>query len=244
MADNDPPRGGGVKLPVVGQTSRRTLIIGGATVAVIVGVAYLYRARRRSSGTVVAADPATGTATGGAYVNPAPSRTLDPTQGEEGLITTDDEWVNAVAPMLISADWDAQFVYLTLGKYLAGEELSSDEAALVRAAWGMKGKPPSGRGIVLANSGGGSPGNNPPPPPPPADNPPPPPPPPAETIYTFKSGDTLGRVAALYGMTARQLYDFGTNAASLEQYAQWHGKSSFWPEAIVYPGYNIGVPVK
>lgn len=243
MADNDAPKTSGtVKLPVIGTASRRAVIWGAAAVVVIVGVAYVYRARRKSSGQLVVADPTTGTATGGGYVNPAPSRTLDPTVDNPDLITTDDEWVNAVAPMLISADWDAQFVYLTLGKYLAGEPLTPDEAALVRAAWGMKGKPPSQREIVMVTGGGGSPGGTqtppPPPPPPPADTPP------AETIYTFKSGDTLSRVAALYGMTAMQLYNFGTNAASLEQYATEKGTAPFWPRAIVYPGYQIGVPVR
>lgn len=232
---------GTVKVPGIGPTSKRTIYYGAAAVAVIVVGAYLYKARK-SSGTVVATDPATGTATGGAYVNPAPSRTVDATIGDPGLITTDDQWSNAVAPMLISADWDAQYVYLTLGKYLAGVELTSDEAALIRAAWGMKGHPPSNRGILLATSTS-TPGNT--TTPPPASTPPPPastPATPSETIYTFRSGDSLSRVAALYGMSARQLYDFGTNAASLEQYAHEHGVPSFWPTAPIWPGYQIGVP--
>jgi LysM repeat protein len=66
---------------------------------------------------------------------------------------------------------------------------------------------------------------------------------PAEEIYTFRSGDTLAGVASRYGLSQQQLYNFGTNAASLEQYAQWHGLSSSGGGAKVYAGYNIGVPV-
>jgi hypothetical protein len=223
-----------VKVPVLGPTPKRTLYLGGAAVAVIVVAAYIYRARR-SSGTVVATDPATGTATGGGYVNPAPSRTLDPTVDNPDLIQTDADWSAAVAPMLISADWDAQYVYLTLGAYLAGEQLDTNQAALIRAAWGMKGRPPSNREIVMGSTGpapGG--GGTPAPDPTPA--------PPQERIYTFKSGDTLSRVAALYGMTAGQLYNFGTNALSLENYAHEHGLPSSEGGRYIWPGYQIGVP--
>ena len=67
--------------------------------------------------------------------------------------------------------------------------------------------------------------------------------PPSEEVYTFASGDTLASVAAKYGLTQQQLYNFGTNAASLEQYAQWHGMSSSNGGSKVWAGYNIGVPV-
>lgn len=242
MADDAPkqPLSGDVKLPVIGPTSKRVILWGGVAVVVIVGAAYVYRGRRaKAGGDVAVVDPATGTAVGGAYVNPAPSRTVDSSINDQGLITTDDQWVNAVAPKLISAGWDAQFVYLVLGKYLAGQALTQDEASVIRAAWGLQGKPPSQREIILAQDTS-QPGNTPSPTPAPT----PAPAPPAEVIYTFKSGDTLGRVAALYGMSTWDLYNFGTNAASLEQYATEKGTAPFWPRAIVYPGYQIGVPVR
>jgi hypothetical protein len=156
MADNPE-----VTLPVVGTQKRRTVLIGAAAVTVIVVVAYFMYARRpRSSTTTVATDPATGTLSGpSTYANPAPrvtAGTIDTTGGQ--AITTDDQWALAVTQLLVDAGWDRQYVVTTLGAYLAGSPLDTNQANMIQAAWALKGRPPSNRNIVMTSGGGSTPG--------------------------------------------------------------------------------------
>lgn len=141
-----------VTVPVVGTVERKWVYVGAAVVAVIVAGAYVLR--RRASATTYAADPATGSlADGTVYDNPSPTHTVDDTvQSDPDLITTDDGWSRVVVEDLAGLGWNEQYAAITLGRYLAGQQLDEDQANLVRTAWGLRGRPPSGQGIVLAQT--------------------------------------------------------------------------------------------
>lgn len=155
----DTPAGGGkaVDVPVIGRTKRAYVFGAAALVAVIVGYAYW----RRAASTAAAAEPdyyadlRTGSDTGSdAYTGAA-----DSISGSSGTaaydatpraITTDQDWVAAVEAQLTYLE--PGYLATTLGKYLARQPLTSDEADVIRAAWAARNRPPSNPPIVLASS--------------------------------------------------------------------------------------------
>ncbi len=169
--------------------------------------------------------------------NPSYPVGLTPT-GIPGPVTN-VQWSRLAFDYLIGQGNDPQLVQRGLAKYIQGLSLTAQEQAVVNLALRAFGAPPEG--LILS-----------PEEPAPTQNTTTPPPNPApnqstpqaqnEVVYTIKSGDTLAGIAARYGMSAAQLYNFGTNAASLEQYAQWHGRASSENGKYIWAGYNIGVP--
>jgi hypothetical protein len=159
MAEDTPPSSGGktVDVPVIGRTPRKYVFGAAAVVAVIVGYAYW----RRAAGAAEAATPdyyadlRTGSDTGSdAYTGAS-----DSISGSSGTaaydstpraITTDQEWVAAVEAQLTYLE--PGYLATTLGKYLARQPLTSDEADVIRAAWAARNKPPSNPPIILASS--------------------------------------------------------------------------------------------
>lgn len=148
-----------VDVPAVGRVDQRWVVAGIAVVAGIVGVAWW---RRRSAAAAApTVDPTTGTdSTDPTYHNPNPVVTGSDSTAQLPP-ANDQEWSQRVVAAL---NWlEPGYLGGVLGKYLARQELSLDEAAIVRMAWAFEGKPPSGVPIILATSGGSTPGTPPPP---------------------------------------------------------------------------------
>lgn len=155
-----------VTLPAIGTVERKYVLAGGAVVAGIVAYAYWkHRSASSAANAASAIDPATGLpysaenqATTG-YVNPNPNADGSSTVSGTGAITTDAQWTADVETKLTGL-YDATFLVNTLGKYLAGQALTSDEALLIRAAWAVSGHPPGNQQIILTttnpNPGGGT----------------------------------------------------------------------------------------
>lgn len=142
-----------VELPGMGRVDRKYLYGAIALVAGIVGYAWWNRSRSEAAPVV---DPLTGSqdpATGGAYVNPRPvNSTIDQTAD---VIDTNAEWTQAVTERLSIMFYDSTFIATTIGKYLARQPLTTDEADLIRTAWAYEGKPPDGPdSFTLTNTGG------------------------------------------------------------------------------------------
>jgi hypothetical protein len=144
-----------VTLPVFGTVQRRWVYVAAASVAVLVGYAYWSRARggaASSSGGGAGYDPALGSVSyPSSYVNPVPDA---PPSGEvvvdQAVIRSDAQWSLVAIDRLSAADVNPLFAATTIGKYLAGMELSAQEADTVRAAWALAGYPPSGVPLKLA----------------------------------------------------------------------------------------------
>lgn len=218
---------------MVGKVPRRVVIIGGAAVVVIVGYAYVYRSRIGKPATPVV-DPALGSIGGdGSYTNPAPHTTVPgtiDTTGGEGILTN-DQWGTAVISDL-SGLWDATFVAVAIGRYLAGEPLTTDEANVVRTAWARRGHPPQGNiGIVLVQSNS-TPGTPNPPsrdpqpgPPRPDQGPAPAPPPaPAPTPGTPRRYVITRRFTTVNAPWQSTLSGIANHSGrSVSQLANWNG---------------------
>lgn len=147
----------GVDLPAIGRVDKKYMYAALALVVGIVGYAWWNR-RASAAADTPTVDPTTGSqdpASGGAYVNPRPVQsTIDQTSD---TIDTNVEWTQAVTEKLSLMFYDATFIATTLGKYLARQPLTTDEADLVRTAWAFQGKPPEGPdSFTLSNTGGGT----------------------------------------------------------------------------------------
>jgi len=66
--------------------------------------------------------------------------------GSQSVIapTTNASWAQDVESYLTSLGYDAQTVAAALGKYLTGQKMTADQAAIVAAAQGFYGNPPQG----------------------------------------------------------------------------------------------------
>lgn len=131
-----------IDIPAIGPVDKKWVIAGGATVAVIVGYAYF-----RSSGRSGDDAPADGGDPADDGTN-APGDTGDSSgswsEVDPDEIDTIQEWTADVVAKLSEANWDAQVVYATIGKWIAGEGLTAAEKLLVMAAIAAGGQPPGG----------------------------------------------------------------------------------------------------
>lgn len=146
--------------PVPGGMDRRKWIIGGVGVAVAVGAVIIYR-RRRAASAAPTVDTTTGSALNadGVYQNPAPvvhQSTIDTTGG--AVPTSNDQWMQKALALM--PNWDPVFVETALGKFLAGQPLTSDEANAVRVAEGLAGPPPVGNLTIVMQTTASSPGTD------------------------------------------------------------------------------------
>lgn len=132
-----------VKVPGDGTVSRKWVLIGGAVVAGIVGVAYLRRARTPAGPTtpdeaalapteLPPADVA-GTETGGGT-----------TSSGLKFITTDAEWTADVLAKMGDLNFDTNAISVAIGKWLNGQPISQQEEQWIFAAIALGGMPPSG----------------------------------------------------------------------------------------------------
>ncbi len=145
-----------VELPGFGKVKRVYVFGAVAAVAVIVAVAYWRRSQGGGGGEVATdyyADLRTGSDTGSdAYEGAKDSVTGDSGSAAYDAIpktpTTDQEWTAAVVNSL--THYEPGYLYGVLGKYLARQPITTDEAAVVRAAWAAIGRPPGGQQIITA----------------------------------------------------------------------------------------------
>jgi hypothetical protein len=136
-----------VKVPAVGKVDRKWVLGAGAAVAGIVVYAYW----RRSQAPEV--DPA---AEGDQYVSGddyTPDAYIGATQPggasyepvvNDNTVNTNAEWAQRVVDLLEGVGYDRNLAAATIGKYLAGQPLTTTEKILVQAAIGLLGNPPGG----------------------------------------------------------------------------------------------------
>jgi len=178
---------------------------------------------------------------------------------------TNEEWEVMVANGMIAMGYDPQLVDLALRHYLAAQDLTGAEKAVITIALARYGVPPMPLPPPPAPTGGGG-TNNPQPTPTPTPTPTPKPvptptpkPPPAPAppprkawddslTYTVSSGESLGSIAAKYGLTWQQLWDYqfmpGIRSADAVMKLRARGPNLTYagstfeipPKGIVYPG--------
>lgn len=68
--------------------------------------------------------------------------------------TTNAEWTNAAAQLLVNAGWDGMTVQVALGKYLTAQALTSQEEQIVRSAIAVAGSPPVGTHSIIHDTSG------------------------------------------------------------------------------------------
>jgi hypothetical protein len=147
---------GTVKIPGDGQIKKQWLLVGGALVIGIVGYAWWHAGRADAA-------PSDETLT----EQPSDLGPADVTSVSSGggvtdtgavFITTNDQWTRAAVAALVDLGYDAIQVTDALGKYLAGQQLTLQEATWVQAAVALVGKPPVGEhSIRLFPTGSTSP---------------------------------------------------------------------------------------
>lgn len=149
---------GTVTLPGVGPTKKIYVVAGGAVVALVAAFAYYRHAQAASSNattddTATADDAYAGTGTDGSDLyTGAYGQSISGNAGSAyydsvpTVPTTDQEWTNKVVEDLNYLE--PGYVITTLGKYLARQGLTTDEAALVRSAWAIDGHPPGNQAII------------------------------------------------------------------------------------------------
>lgn len=138
-----------VDLPAVGRVKTNTLIGVGVATAIVVGFFYIRQERNAS---VEVVDPNEGNSTGtfgadigsgagGYYATPSAASDTDLSGGME-RITTNAEWTRAAVDYLSANGRDAGTVQDALGKYLAGEALTTSEKTIVQSAKAAVGNEP------------------------------------------------------------------------------------------------------
>jgi hypothetical protein len=147
-----------VNVPGAGKVPRRTVFVVGGVAALGLGVLVIYRRRRAKLAAAATVDTTTGTLNAdGTYQNPAPvvhQSTIDTTGG--AVPTSNDQW--AQKALTLMSNWDPIFVQTALGKFLAGQPLTSDEANAVRVAEALAGPPPVGNLTIVMQTTASAPG--------------------------------------------------------------------------------------
>jgi 3',5'-cyclic AMP phosphodiesterase CpdA len=130
-----------VKLPVLGPTNKRWVWVGGALIAGIVGYAWFQRTRGEPAPELTEEDIPQDREPPATVVG-----TEDFTSPEAAaIINTNAEWYTAAVEYLVgTGGFDFAFTTITLGKFLARQRLTEQEANLVQAAKGAVGEPPLG----------------------------------------------------------------------------------------------------
>jgi hypothetical protein len=136
-----------VNVPAVGKVDRKWVIAGLGGVAAIVIYAYWRRAQapeedpaeegdEYAAGDEWSPDAYIGaTQPGGATYQPEETDTD---------VNTNAEWAQRVVDLLEGVGYDRNLAAATIGKYLAGQPLTTTEKILVQAAIGLLGNPPGG----------------------------------------------------------------------------------------------------
>lgn len=129
------------KVPGVGPVSKKWVLGGGAVVAAILGYAYLHRAQ-------TVAGPDVGQEQVGMELPPADLGSVSTGGGtsDTGLqfITTNAEWSADATTKLVDLGFDSIAVSTALGKYLASQFVTAQEAQYIYTAIALSGHPPVG----------------------------------------------------------------------------------------------------
>lgn len=146
-----------MNVPAIGKVKKQWVIIGLAVSAGIVGYAWWKNGKGQpaaSEGDVTADDLAyTGVDSFRGAVT-AGGSTVSGTVPGEGPPLTNAEWTQRVVDLLEGVGFDRNFAAATIGKYLAGNPLTTAEAILVQTALGLLGNPPAGALPIIKGNGG------------------------------------------------------------------------------------------
>lgn len=161
MADAEAALSGTVKLPGIGPVKKVYVYVGVGAVGVL--AAYLMWRRNNAAEEVEYGEAELGegltTGAGSDVYSGATAGGTDSEQEGEDIPTTNTEWTQRVIEYF---SWlEPGYVANTLGKYLAKQGLTSEEADLVRQAWAVLGKPPEGPSTFTLSSGTNTPGTTP-----------------------------------------------------------------------------------
>ncbi len=142
-----------VNVPVVGKTKSTYVLVAGSVAAGIVIWAWIRRGKSQTQpteGDVTGQDLTSPDAFAGA-TTPGGSTVIGSVQ-PQGAPLTNPEWAQRVVDMLEGVGYDRNLAANTIGKYLAGQPLSTTESLLIRAAIGLLGYPPAGALPIVANT--------------------------------------------------------------------------------------------
>lgn len=150
-----------IDLPKIGKVNKNYVYAGVAVVIGIVGYAYWKRnagAKEDTGFDPNAIDPLTGLpysaslSGSDSYSNPAPSVTQAVIDNSTDTIDTNAEWSNVVTTKLGEIGYESSYVAIILGKYLGGQQLTKEEADIIRTAWAYYGHPPVDKAIILTTT--------------------------------------------------------------------------------------------
>ena len=153
--------GGDITLPGIGPTPKKYVIAGGALIAGIVGYAYWRHMQAATTSAAPPVDPALLAPSEQSFTNPNPNATGSGTVNDTGPPATDAAWTTKAVDDMGNLGFDRMAVGVAIGKYLAGQGLTSDEAQWVRTVWGLDGRPPQHPTLAIVTTTGGSTGPGP-----------------------------------------------------------------------------------
>jgi hypothetical protein len=135
-----------VNVPGVGNVDRKWVIAGLGGVAAVVVYAYWRRSQAveeepLGEGETYAGDEWSPDAYIGA--DTPGGQTYTP-EIQDDTVNTNAEWAQRVVDLLEGVGYDRNVAAATIGKYLAGQPLTTTEKILVQAAIGLLGNPPGG----------------------------------------------------------------------------------------------------
>lgn len=133
------------------QVQKKHIAVAGAAAAGVVGYAWWKRRASAPAGDESPdyyADLRTGSdVPSDAYVNPGGGGASSPAGDDDPAPNSDPEWARRAVEMLTW--YEPGHVSAVLGKYLARQPLTTEEAQLVREVWAQLGPPPSGQIAII-----------------------------------------------------------------------------------------------
>ena len=163
MAEPETALGSGdVKLPGIGKVKKVYVYVGVGAVGIL--AAYImYRRNQAASEDVTPEDANLGeglvTGAGSDAYQGANAGGSDSEQPGDDIPTTNTEWTQRAIEYF---SWlEPGYVANTIGKYLAKQGLTSEEADFIRQIWGVLGKPPEGPSTIVMSGGTNTPGTTP-----------------------------------------------------------------------------------
>jgi hypothetical protein len=244
-----------VNVPKVGPVDKKWVLVAVAGGATFVGIMWWRRFQASKSAGAAVVDPATGSVgASGSYLNPAPVVANDTVNQPPAAAATNQEWTQRVIADLGNIGLDASFVSAVIGKYLAGQQVTNDEASVIRQAWAFEGKPPGGPSFINLGTGSSTPGTTTPPPvtippgeippipvPSPKPAPAPAPKPRTQPVGHWPAWDgSLTGIANHYHVSEPALYQ--RNKDTIEAAAHAHGHSSSNNGNLIFPGTLLIIP--
>lgn len=187
---------------------------------------------------------------GNLYTQPSNPTSTAPgaTDGTEPKPTTNEAWHALAIRRLLAKGYSPLLVDSALRDYLAGEQLSRAEQAVIAEALVIVGAPPvapppplpGGPAVPEIPTTPERPDRTPPQRPSPRPNPPRRRAPERPVSYTVAKGDTLASIARRHKVTTTALY--AKNRAGIEAAAKRYGRASSSSGKWIYPGTRLVIP--